>query len=547
MLPQDSFAFLPGNSQTGALIRGIDWHRHAIGPAEHWPGCLKTTLALMFGSRFPMVLWWGPGLVQFYNDPYMPTLGPQKHPSAMGQPGAECWAEAWELVGQQIGAALSSGQATWFEDRCVPIWRNGRLEEAFWTYCFSPVFDEHGCVRGVINIVTETTARVQTHRELTAATAQLQLARQELHSFLMEAPVGLALLTGPHHVYTLLNPVYCEMAFGGRPASDFLDRRVRDAVPELEGHGIFEIFDNVFQTGQSFHGAKMRTTLRQADGAEKNLFVNFTLQARRDERGRIIGIVAVIYEVTDAVNEQKEIELMAESLRAAILARDVFLGVASHELNTPVTSLMLQSQVFSRRMSRQAERDPRAEKFGQDVFRQTKRLERLVSDMLDVSRLAAGKLTIIKKPTDLSALVRDTLDRFLPQLQEVGCSLTGQIHEGIHADIDAIRIEQVLSNLLVNVRKYAPGGPVLATLVWAAPRAQLSVKDSGRGIAPEHQERIFGRYERATSASEASGLGLGLYISAQIVQDHGGEMSLESELGAGSTFTVSLPASCPGL
>ena len=545
MSKPDRFSFIPRGGETGALIRATVWENHPIGRPEQWPASLKATVAIMLASRHPMILWWGSDLYQFYNDAFIPALGLKKHPAAMGQSGAVCWAEAWALIGPQIQDALVRGQPSWNEDSCVPVSREGKIEDAYWTYGYSPVNDEHGGIVGVLNIVNETTQKVKDKRRLQHAMAELAEARHALQRFLMQVPVGIALLRGPNHVYTLLNPVFCDMAFGGRPASDFLGHPVREVLPELEGQGFFEILDGVYRTGKPFVGAKLRASMRQANGLARELFLNFAYQAQRDDHGRVEGVLAVLYEVTDAVNEQKEIELMADSLRAAITSRDVFLGVASHELNTPLTTLMLQAEMFARRLKRHETGNcspESAQKFAKDVYLQSKRLERLVNDMLDVSRLAAGKLTIVKRHCDLSALLKDTLERYVPQLEAAGCTLQQDVSPGIYANIDTIRIEQVLSNLLVNITKYAPETNVRVKLACSDDQATIRLSDNGPGIAPEHQARIFGRFERATHPSEVSGLGLGLYISEQIILDHEGCIYVQSTLGAGSTFVIELPA-----
>jgi signal transduction histidine kinase len=170
----------------------------------------------------------------------------------------------------------------------------------------------------------------------------------ELHDFLMQAPIGIAILSGPEHVYTLVNPIFMELLFGSLPGTHLLDKPVRKALPELEGQGFYEILDEVYRTGRPFNGAKQRLMLRQADGGVREMFVNFTYQPKRDRQGKIDGILAVVFEVTDQVNEQREIEQLADNLRKAIVSRDTFLAIASHELNTPLTALKLEAQLQQR-------------------------------------------------------------------------------------------------------------------------------------------------------------------------------------------------------
>ncbi len=538
------FNFLLDDGESAALLRSIDWSKHSLGTPDQWSTTLKTTLGIIFASRHPMFLWWGPELIQFYNDAYVPSFGKGKHPLAMGQKGKDCWPEIWPIISPQIEDVLKKGKASWNVDQLVPIFRNGKIEDVYWTYGYSPVVDERGEIAGVLVVCTETTQQVLATRELRRSEEELRSARQEVENFLLQAPIGITILSGPEHVFTFVNPKYMSLIFGGRPATDLLGKSVREALPELAGQGFLEILAGVYQTGTSYTGAKQRISLFQGNGVEKEMYVNFTYQAKRDKNGKIDGILAVIYEVTDAVNEQKEIELLANNLRSAIVSRDTFLGIASHELNTPLTSLKLQTQMGKRMLSKHDSGNLPPEKVAKlldNTLLQAERLGRLVDDMLDVSRISSGKLTMNLSKTNLSSLTQDILERFTPQFEQVGCELNAEISPDLQISADASRIEQVLTNLITNVIKYAPGKPVHATLERVGNMGKISFQDHGRGIPSHHQERIFGRFERAATDEEASGLGLGLYICKQIVQQHGGRIYVESNPGEGSKFSVELP------
>jgi signal transduction histidine kinase/CheY-like chemotaxis protein len=158
-----------GGGACGALIRAFDWSNTPVGALASWPICLRTVVQMLLHSRHPMFLWWGPELIQFYNDAYMPSFGHGKHPTAIGQRGEDCWGEIWPIIGPQIAGVMQRGEPTWHEDALVPIFRNGRIEEVYWTYGYSPVFDEQGRVAGTLVVCTETTARVLAARHLEAA------------------------------------------------------------------------------------------------------------------------------------------------------------------------------------------------------------------------------------------------------------------------------------------------------------------------------------------------------------------------------------------
>lgn len=150
-----------------ARMRAVDWSRTGVGPVETWPTRLRAVLGLVLGGRFPMLLWWGEQLIQFYNDASRPILG-DKHPHALGAPGPEVWAESWHLIGSQAEGILAGGPATWNEHLLLPLRRKGYLEEAYFSFSYSPVPDDTGGVGGVLLTFQETPAQVQDAWELRA-------------------------------------------------------------------------------------------------------------------------------------------------------------------------------------------------------------------------------------------------------------------------------------------------------------------------------------------------------------------------------------------
>ena len=157
--------FLSGGGKMGELIRSFDWSKTAVGSSDKWPQSLLTTISILLNSKFPMFLWWGEDLIQFYNDAYRPSLGNDgKHPTALGQKGEDCWPEIWLVIKPMIDQVLNGGEATWNENQLIPIYRNGKLEEINWTFGYSPVKIENGEIGGVLVTVIETTEKVKTEK-----------------------------------------------------------------------------------------------------------------------------------------------------------------------------------------------------------------------------------------------------------------------------------------------------------------------------------------------------------------------------------------------
>ncbi|MEO8655350.1 MAG: PAS domain-containing protein, partial [Ramlibacter sp.] len=166
--PENFPEFLRGGGEMGSIIRAFDWAASPLGPPAQWPQSLKTTVRLLLATQHPMFIWWGPSLIQFYNDAYRQSIGPERHPSAIGQDGRTCWEEIWPIIGPQIEQVMSGRGATWHENALVPITRHGQREDVYWTYSYSPIDDPASPtgVGGVLVICTETTAAVQAARKL---------------------------------------------------------------------------------------------------------------------------------------------------------------------------------------------------------------------------------------------------------------------------------------------------------------------------------------------------------------------------------------------
>jgi signal transduction histidine kinase/DNA-binding NarL/FixJ family response regulator len=230
--------------------------------------------------------------------------------------------------------------------------------------------------------------------------------------------------------------------------------------------------------------------------------------------------------------------------REAIRVRDEFLSVASHELNTPLATLTLQlDEAF---LHDRGPVSPDRQQGLERLQRQLARLAHLVANLLDVSRLTARRLTLERSSVDLAATARDVADQLAPELARAGCSVRLEAPAPVVGHWDPLRVAQVVTNLLSNAYKYGAGKPIDVSVEAREERARLTVRDHGIGIPLDDQERIFERFERAVSASNYGGLGLGLYITRQVVEAHGGTIAVHSAPAAGATFVVELPLTGPG-
>jgi PAS domain S-box-containing protein len=252
-------------------------------------------------------------------------------------------------------------------------------------------------------------------------------------------------------------------------------------------------------------------------------------------------------QLADRIAVALENALLLREAREAVRVRDEFLSIASHELRTPLTALRLQLDSLLRPLEAGEVTLERLTHNLHTMLRQVERLTQLINNLLEVTRVQLG-MQLAPEPTDLGALVRRVVAQFEVELERASCPLVLRLEEEVRGKWDAFGLEQVLTNLLSNAVRYGAGHPVeVAVERMDGGRARLWVRDHGIGIAPQDVERIFGRFERAVSARHYGGLGLGLFISRQIVEAHGGTIRAESWPGEGSRFVVELPPEAPRL
>jgi signal transduction histidine kinase len=276
-------------------------------------------------------------------------------------------------------------------------------------------------------------------------------------------------------------------------------------------------------------------------------------EAAKLSEQRRLDLEALTESLEQRVRERTaELEASEFQLAQALRARDEFISVASHELKTPVTSMGVQIQMLERILNRKsAQESLEPETIAKAVVvskRQLKRLNRLVDDMLDISRLATGRLTVEMETFELGEMVEEVVERFRDQLAASHCALELSVQRGVMGTWDRFRLDQAVTNLISNAIKYAPGSVIeIQVSRTAKDKAFIRVRDHGSGIKKEDQARIFERFERAVTHGGVSGLGVGLYIVNQIVRLHGGAIWVESTLGQGASFSVELPLRYEGV
>jgi signal transduction histidine kinase len=557
-----------GAGEMRALCRAFDWSETALGPVASWPLSLRTIVQVILDSPTPMFLWWGPELTQIYNDAYRPSLGTSgRHPQALGMTGRECWTDIWDAIGPQIEQVMSGGPPTWHEDQYLPIERNGRLEDVWWTYSYSAVRADDGSIGGTLVVCQETTSRVRAEQERARLLHALDLERTRLATVFQQAPAFLAILRGENHTFELANDSYYQLV-GHRP---LVGRPVAEALPEVRDQGFFSMLDQVLVSGEAVVGREVLVRLARTPGDEpEERFVDFVYQPLVEADGTSSGIAAFGSDVTEQVLARREIERLlddseraraeAEAARTAAeradLAKSQFLANMSHELRTPLNAIQGYSQLIDLGIHgpvTDAQRETLAR-----IDRAQRHLLGLVNDVLNFSSLGAGRVEYDMKEVVVADVVADVLPFVEPQLAQKriavevrlptsGAEVAAEPPARVWADRE--KLGQVFVNLLSNAIKFTPSGRrVVVTFAERAndsgptEMAFFQVSDTGIGIPREKLEAIFEPFVqvRPSYARAIGGTGLGLAISRDLARGMGGDLRVRSVEGEGSTFTVAL-------
>jgi len=643
--------FIFETGEMAALTRAFDWSQTAVGPIDQWPETLLITFNTMLASRQPMFLWWGKDLVQFYNDAYRPSLGADKHPRALGQNAIDCWPEVWPIIGPQIETVMTTGQATWHENQLVPIIRDGKLEDVYWTYGYSPVRDPNGIICGTLVVSTDTTDRVlaeqrqltsqeqykalfelasdaifvadiegrvteanhaackllgytrdeflqlnyadivapserprlwserdallhggvsveewhlvtkngsllatevsaailpdgrwqafvrditdrkHLERERSRLIRELQQQRERLADLFQQAPAFFAVLRGPDYIFEMINPLYQQL-MGQR---DLIGKSVREAVPEAEGQGFIALLDEVYRSGKSFVGR--RTPIHLARTASQPLeerFLDFVYQPRREADGTISGIIALGVDVTES--KRAEMALMQTEKLAAVgrLASSI-----AHEINNPlesVTNLLY--------LARETAWNPETREYLNIADRELRRVSVIANQTLRFHKQSSRPQFIT-----CEELIDSAISVYQGRLVNSNVEVERRKRAKHPVFCFEGEIRQVLSNLIVNAidAMHPHGGRLLMRsregTDWKTGRKGLilTVADTGSGMASDTAARIF---EPFFTTKEIGGTGLGLWVSHEIVQRHGGTLAVRSSQRqgrSGAVFTLFLP------
>ena len=498
----------------GARMRDLDWSKTPLGAATGWPQSLRSTVSMLLPSKAQIILFWGPQFCVLYNDAYRPVFG-AKHPHALALPGREAWNEIWDsMLHELLAGVVRTGEAFWAKDLMFEIERHGFPEETYFDVSYDPVRVESGAVGGVYCIVTETTERVvggrrmAVLRDLAERNATARTARDAC-VLAMEA-----LAAKPQDVGFALTYLDDELQSCTPGAQEQLAACPRELVRELSISS---------HPGRLVVGLNPRRPFDEPYRAFLDLVADQLGTALTNARA---------YE-----QERKRAEALAELDRA----KTTFFSNVSHEFRTPLTLLV---GPLEEGLADAATPLPPVHRERQEVaHRNAQRLLRLVNTLLDFSRIEAGRIDAHYEPTDLTCFTAELASVFRSAVEKAGLQFIvdcDSLPEPVYVDREMW--EKILLNLLSNAFKFTFDGQIRVELRSRGDRVELRVADTGVGMPEADLPRMFERFHRVkhVRARTHEGTGIGLALVQELARLHGGGVTVESEEGRGTTFTVSV-------
>lgn len=576
----NTYPFLADGGELGELTRQYDWSTTSLGYPDQWPLSLCTTLGIILHSAFPMFLFWGPDLICFYNDAYRPSLGDAgKHP-ALGKRGADVWPEIWAFIGPLIDQVMASGEPVFFEDQLVTFYRNGQIEDMYWTFSYSPAYGDEGRIYGVFVTCTETTKVVVSRQKLEASESLFR-------SVVEQAPTAIGLFKGRDMIIEAGNNRVFE--FWDKDQS-VIGLPVIEALPEIEGQGYIELLERVYDTGEPFSGNNLLVKLNRR-GKMEDIYFDLLYTPLHGSDGLITGVMVLANETTEQVLARQKIEqsesryrTLSADLEQQVKQRTVELEARNQELATlnnklnESNNLLARSNENLQKFAYVASHDlqeplRKIQQFGAILKSQyqeglgdgvdylermqlaANRMSLLIRDLLDYSRVATQR----DRTERLS--LHEVVIRALTDLELVIAETAAQVNvEPLPTVLgDPSQLGQLFLNLLSNALKFrqpdtTPQIAIRSALVAAddlppsvkpvrlAPAYhQIEIADNGIGFDDRQVDRIFEVFQRLHGRNKFAGTGIGLAICERVVANHGGGITASSQPGQGATFKVYLP------
>ncbi|MER7419448.1 ATP-binding protein [Micromonospora peucetia] len=561
--------------ETGRLMAGLDWAATPLGPVDGWPQSLRAAVRMVLSSRYPMLLLWGDRFTQLYNDAYSALIG-DKHPDALGGDVRVTLAEGWDVLAPLVDEAMATGVASWVPALRLLLDRSGYREEAYFSVSHAPARDDEGRTVGVLTVCSEVTDQVVGERRLRLL-RDLSIGGDGRTVDVASTCARLAEAIGGHPLDVPFAAIYLRegallrraACVGGGPVAAALPGTLPTGQKHGWGPGL-EWGLSATATGTTTEVAgvdrrfalpagpwddPVRTALAlplpsvEADQPLGMVLVGVSPSRGLDEAYRsfyalLAQQVAVAVRNARAYEEERR---RAEALAELDRVKTGFFTNVSHEFRTPLTLMLgpLTDALNDNEHPLPATQRDRVD----TAWRNATRLLTLVNSLLTFSSLEAGQAHSEAREVDLAGLTTELVSVFRAAVERAGLRLEVDCPPLPRpVCVDPVNWERTVTNLLSNALKYTFVGRIRVALAAADEEVRLTVADTGIGIAETDLPRLFERFHRVQGARSRSheGTGIGLALVRELARLEGGDVRVESQVGAGTTFTVSLPWSTTG-
>lgn len=542
--------WLSGGGECGKLIRSMDWSKNSLGPIEDWPQSLKTAVSLCLSSTFPINIVWGPDHIQIYNDAYRPICG-ALHPASMGSMFKVLWASALPVVGSAFDRGLQ-GEGTYIPNQRMFLERYGYLEEAFMTFSFSPIRDESGNVGGIFHPISESTEKMLSSRRnqiIRDLSIQINKAHslKDLYDFAEKSQTDFE-LDLPFLMFFEESEL---KSFSGlTPNSSLLDSsrwNFTDSQEIVKVDGLREKFGE-YKSGpyDKSPDSAMMIPIFSPGGDKPILHVVAGVSSARDIDADYLNFYTLLKNaITTAVTNiraYEEEQKRAEALAQIDKAKTAFFSNVSHEFRTPLTLII--GPIEDSLKDTAEPLGPTQRKRQELIHRNANRLLKLVNSLLDFSRIEAGRIQAQFEPVKLGAYTCELASVFRSTVESAGLKFhidCEEFPEDIYVDREMW--EKIILNLLSNAYKFTFEGEISIRCKWNGSGAEFYIKDTGIGVSESEVPRLFERFHRVQGAKSRTyeGTGIGLALVSELIKILGGDISVESSLGKGTSFKIFLP------
>jgi PAS domain S-box-containing protein len=513
-----------GKSRMAELIRAHNWRVTPLGPIEDWSEALLLSTNLMLSCGFPSLVFWGKELVQLYNDAFIPLLA-ERHPSGLGQTAQACWWDAWQIVGPNLKRVMSHGETVFQENTVIPVFRDGKLQDIWWTYSYSPIFGPDRGALGALVVCQDVTREAIAAQELKKREEATRASAKHLGELaaIIASSDDVILSKDLNGTITSWNDA-AKRVFG-YSREEMIGVSILKLIPEHLHSDEARILENIRAGRRIEH---FETVRRAKDG--RLIEVSLTVSPIKDEEGRVIGASKILRDISSRRRIEQSL-LQAEK----IAATGRMAATIAHEVNNPLAAVMNLLYLLREKIT-----DDEGRAFLATAEDELGRVSHIAKQTLGYYREhAAASLASV------SDIAEHALRIYEPRCAAAGIIIRKSIGPSKKIVLRRGEIMQVISNLIANSIYAMPNGGTLSISVCDAVSAEndiiLTMQDDGVGIGPQDLPRVFDAF---FTTRTTVGTGIGLFIAKQFVEGHGGRISIESDSESekhGTTVRVFLP------